>query len=97
MKIRMGVTGGRNVDLQRPMLNAYAVVWCVLQSPGDLYPVLKERGRNRGSQDCSEMRNTASEFIEDWNDLSGMSEAMAGNCAPDRWHTLTDEEVWSSV
>ncbi len=35
----------------------------------------------------------ASELIEDWNDLGGVSEAMTRDCTPDRWQGYTDEAV----
>ena len=35
----------------------------------------------------------ASELIEDWNDLGGVSEPMTRDCTPDRWQGYTDEVV----
>ena len=35
----------------------------------------------------------ASELIEDWNDLGGVSETMTRDCTPDRWQGYTDEAV----
>ena len=35
----------------------------------------------------------ASECIKNWNDLSGVPEAVTRDCAPDRWQRHTDEAV----
>ena len=35
----------------------------------------------------------ASELIEDWNDLGGVSEPKTRDCTPDRWQGYTDEVV----
>lgn len=84
MELPIAFPCGWHVNFQWSALYAADVLLHRLQRPRNRQPVTKEGGRYAGSQNGGETWDMAPQFVEHGNDLGGVSEAMAGNGAPDR-------------
>src|SRR5256885_1249555 len=69
------------------MLDAADVLLGLAHLPGDLQIGFEEAGLYARSQDGREPGDSASEFVQNGNHLGGMAEPVAGDRAPDFFHT----------
>jgi hypothetical protein len=84
MKRCVGVPGPPNIDVQGPLLNAPDILRDSLQCPGDRQPILEEGSGHRGTQHDRQSGDKLAQFIQNRNDLSGVTVPMSRNGNPDR-------------